>query len=168
MIYPRDLPDGVLPQLLRRFGLLLVTVPPEQPIPGSFWGDSEAGLIGNQLLARADTPLHSVLHESCHYICMDSDRRQDLHTNAAGDYDEENAVCYLQLLLADQLPGAGRTKLFSDMDDWGYSFRLGSTRAWFEQDATDAAEWLQRHGIIDESGSLTWKVRTTPPSIPPP
>lgn len=159
MIYPRDLPEGVLQGLLGRFGLRLVTVPANQEIPGSFWGDSEAGLIGNQLLARADTPLHSVLHESCHYICMDSARREALHTDAAGDYDEENAVCYLQLLLADQLPGVGRECLFRDMDDWGYSFRLGSTRAWFEQDAADAAEWLLRHGLVDDDGSITWALR---------
>jgi len=159
MIYPRELPEGALQHLLARFGLSLATVAPEQPIPGSFWGDSEAGLIGNRLLARADTPLHSVLHESCHYICMDSGRRDQLHTDAAGDYDEENAVCYLQLLLADQLPGVGRERLFSDMDEWGYSFRLGSARAWFEQDAKDAAEWLRRHGIMDSDGGITWKVR---------
>ncbi len=28
------------------------------------------------------------------------------------------------------------------MDAWGYSFRLGSTRAWFEGDAQDARAWL--------------------------
>ena len=31
--------------------------------PGSYWGDSEAGLRGNALYVRADTPLHSLLHE---------------------------------------------------------------------------------------------------------
>jgi hypothetical protein len=31
----------------------------------------------------------------------------------------------------------------ADMDAWGYSFRLGSTRAWFEADAEDAREFLQ-------------------------
>lgn len=160
MIYPHDLPKQVLQDLLERYGLQLVTVPAGQPIPGSYWGDAEAGLIGNQLLARPDTPLHSVLHESCHYICMDSARRELLHTDAAGGYDEENAVCYLQLLLAEQLPGVGRARLFTDMDEWGYSFRLGSTRAWFEQDATDAAEWLQRYGIIDAKGDLTGRLRT--------
>jgi len=159
MIYPRELPEGELQQLLGRFGLVLTPVAPDQAIPGSFWGDSEAGLIGNQLLARADTPLHSVLHESCHYICMDDARREGLHTDAAGDYDEENAVCYLQLLLADQLPGVGRERLFTDMDDWGYSFRLGSTRAWFEQDAEDAAEWLKMHGLVDGDGDISWRLR---------
>jgi len=159
MIYPRELPEGELQQLLGRFGLVLTPVAPDQAIPGSFWGDSEAGLIGNQLLARADTPLHSVLHESCHYICMDDARREGLHTDAAGDYDEENAVCYLQLLLADQLPGVGRERLFTDMDDWGYSFRLGSTRAWFEQDAADAAEWLRIQGLVDGDGDISWQLR---------
>jgi len=39
-------------------------------IPGSHWGDEEAGLITNTLFARADTPIHSVLHEACHWLLM--------------------------------------------------------------------------------------------------
>ncbi len=139
----------VLQALLAGYGLSCERVAADKAIPGSFWGDSEAGLVGNRLVLRDDTPVHSALHEACHYICMTPDRRAGLHTDAGGDYDEENAVCYLQILLADRLPGVGREKLMADMDAWGYSFRLGSTRAWFEQDAGDARAWLQREGIID-------------------
>ena len=39
-------------------------------LPGSYWGDSEAGLRANVLYVRADTPLHSLLHELSHYVCM--------------------------------------------------------------------------------------------------
>ena len=39
--------------------------------------------------------------------------------------------------------------MMADMDVWGYSFRLGSTAAWFEQDADDARQWLQAHDLID-------------------
>jgi len=53
------------------------------------------------------------------------------------------------------LPHVGRERLFTDMDAWGYSFRLGSSRAWFAQDAEDARAWLLQHGIIDSSGLLT-------------
>ncbi len=60
----------------------------------------------------------------------------------AGTIDEESAVCYLQVLLADELPGVGRARLMDDMDAWGYSFRLGSTRAWFETDAEETRQWL--------------------------
>jgi len=148
-----------LASLLARYGLEVVTVPGGAPIPGSFWGEPEAGLIGAQLFVRDDTPLHSALHEACHWICMDSRRRASLHTDAGGGYDEENAVCYLQILLADQIPGAGRARLMQDMDAWGYSFRLGSTRAWFEQDAEDARTWLQRHGLIDAHGQPRFRVR---------
>ena len=46
------------------------------------------------------------------------------------------------------LPGVGRERLMKDMDAWGYSFRLGSTRLWFEQDAEDAKEWLAEAWIF--------------------
>ena len=141
--------DGLI-QLLVRYQLSLVIVE-ELDIPGSFWGDEEAGLIGQQLYARLDTPIHSILHEGCHYICMDGARRSQLHTNAEGDYDEENAVCYLQILLADDLAEMGRSRMMIDMDRWGYSFRLGSTRAWFEQDAEDARQWLLDHCVLQSS-----------------
>lgn len=140
--------------LLERLGLKLERIEAHQPIPGSFWGDDEAGLIENRLYARADTPLHSILHEACHWLCMDDDRRQGLHTNAGGDYDEENAVCYLQILLADRLPGFGRERCMADMDAWGYSFRLGSARKWFEEDAEDAKAWLIAQGIMGLDGEL--------------
>ena len=54
----------------------------------------------------------------------------------------------------------GRERLFVDMDAWGYSFRLGSARTWFEQDAEDAREWLRERGIIDASGVLTGAPRS--------
>ncbi len=143
---------------LAGYGLEVRVVAAGEPIPASYWGDSEAGLRGHVLFARLDTPLHSVLHEAAHYICMSPERRAGLDRDAGGDDAEESAVCYLQLLLADRLPGIGRERLFADMDAWGYSFRLGSTRAWFERDADDARRWLERHGIIDSqavpSGAL--------------
>ena len=149
----------VLADLLARYRLQLILLERDRDIPGSFWGDEEAGLIGDRLYARPDTPIHSILHEACHYICMDPQRRSALHTDAAGDYDEENAVCYLQTLLADELPGFGRLRSLADMDAWGYSFRLGSARAWFEQDAQDAREWLLREGLIDERERPLFRLR---------
>ncbi len=155
----RDAESTALTELLQRFGLTLREVPGDQPIPGSFWGEEEAGLIGSKVLVRSDTPLHSILHEACHCICMDSDRRAGLDTNAGGDYDEENAVCYLSILLADEVPGFGRERMMADMDAWGYSFRLGSARAWFDSDAEDAREWLQRHRLITGSCKPTFQQR---------
>ncbi|HTY49438.1 MAG TPA: hypothetical protein VMB48_07085 [Steroidobacteraceae bacterium] len=145
--------------LLRRFGVELVLVAPHEEIPGSYWGESEAGLKGDWLYARLDTPLHSVLHEGSHYVCMSPERRAGLDRDAGGDDAEESAVCYLQILLADELPGVGRVRLMADMDAWGYSFRLGSTRAWFEDDASDAREWLRAHGVTDAAGRLTGRLR---------
>jgi hypothetical protein len=146
-------------RLLSKYGITLTMVADGQEIPGSFWGDEEAGLIGNELLARPDTPLHSILHETCHYVCMDPRRRAGLDTNAGGDYDEENAVCYLQILLADHIEGFGRQRMFDDMDRWGYTFRLGSARAWFEGDATDARDYLLKLGLIDGADHLTFRLR---------
>ena len=138
---------------MNRLQLDLELCPKDTAIPGSFWGDSEAGLIRNTLYARHDTPIHSILHEAGHYICMTQERRENLHTNAIGktkgDFVEENATCYLQILLADELEAYGRDKVFKDMDAWGYSFRLGSTQAWFENDSQDAKEFLLKHKLIN-------------------
>ncbi len=152
--------DGeALSSLLGRYGLNLAWTPAGEAIPGSFWGDEEAGLLGDSIVVRPDTPVHSVLHETCHYICMDSERRSGLHTDAGGDYDEENAVCYLQILLADELPGFGRARMMSDMDAWGYSFRLGSARRWFEEDARDARDWLIHNGLISPGERPSFQLR---------
>jgi hypothetical protein len=145
--------------LLDRYGMHLQLVSPDEVIPGSYWGEREAGLIGSKVFARHDTPLHSVLHESSHFICMTPERRAGLDTNAGGDDAEETAVCYLQLALADTLPNVGRERMCKDMDEWGYSFRLGSTAAWFAEDADEARDWLIRHGVLDLQGQPTYDCR---------
>ena len=150
---------GLAP-LLERYGLRLDWVADGESIPGSHFGDPEAGLIHNRLLVRNDTPLHSALHEACHYICMDDQRRARLHTDAGGDYAEENGVCYLQILLASELPAFGRSRMFQDMDNWGYTFRLGSSSSWFHEDAEDAREWLLNHGLIDHDDKPSWRIRS--------
>jgi hypothetical protein len=129
-------------------GLAVAAVAAGEPIPGSFWGEPEAGLIGGTLYVRADTPVHSALHEAAHWLCMDEARRQVLDRDAGGDFAEEDAVCYLQILLADQVPGMGRERMCADMDAWGYTFRLGSSARWFDSDAEDARQWLYRRGLI--------------------
>ncbi len=144
-----ELAETALQGVLAPYHLHVIVVADDEPLPGSFWGDPEAGLVGNRLYVRPATPVQSALHEACHYICMDSRRRTGLDTDAGGGYDEENGVCYLQILLADQLPGMGRARMMLDMDRWGYSFRLGSARAWFEDDAEDARQWLLARGLID-------------------
>ena len=103
-------PDSVLAD----YCLSIEQVAGDAAIPGSYWGDSEAGLIGSPLFVRTDTPLHTALHEACHYICMDDSRRESLHTDAAGDVSEENAVCYLQAVLADRIPGYDKHTRFTD------------------------------------------------------
>ena len=90
---------------------------------------------------------------------MDPVRRGKLDTDAEGDFDEENGVCYLQILLSDHLNGVGKHRMMLDMDSWGYSFRLGNARAWFEQDADDAKQWLQHYTIIDAEQKITLQLR---------
>ncbi|MBM4212130.1 MAG: hypothetical protein FJ179_00235 [Gammaproteobacteria bacterium] len=145
---------AALDGLFAGYGLTIADVAADAAIPGSYWGECEAGLIGSTLYLRADTPLHSALHEAAHYVCMDDVRRNGLERDAGGDVAEENAVCYLQILWADALPAVGREELMTDMDAWGYSFRLGSAARWFAEDAADALEWLQRRQLIDVAGRL--------------
>jgi len=134
--------------LLAQHDLELVEVDGGAQIPGSYWGDSEAGIIGSRVYARRDTPVHSLLHEACHLIVIPSERRARVHTDASDSQIEEDATCYLQIVLAAALPGVGRERLMLDMDAWGYSFRLGSTRAWFERDAEDARNFLVERALI--------------------
>lgn len=143
----RDVPFSALEALLARHGLQLRLVADDAAIPGSYWGEPEAGLIGTTVHARADTPVHSLLHEACHLIVMPPERRVRVHTDATDSVPEEDATCCLQIILADELPGVGRERLMADMDAWGYSFRLGSTEAWFLHDAEDARAFLAERGL---------------------
>ncbi|MDH3326825.1 MAG: hypothetical protein OEM38_08940 [Gammaproteobacteria bacterium] len=158
MKYVANLKKDELSSLLNKYGIELILLSDMENIPGSYWGAPEAGIIKNQLYVRSDTPVHSALHESCHFICMDDKRRQTLHTDTGGDYDEENAVCYLQIILADFLSGIGRHCLCEDMDEWGYTFRLGSAKKWFDSDAEDALQWLISRQLLSNDKIPTWIV----------
>jgi len=137
--------------LLARQGLTLVRVGDGAPIPGSYWGEPEAGVIGANVYARTDTPVHSLLHEACHLIVAEPQRRRRIHTDASDSQAEEDATCYLQIVLADALPGVGCEQVMADMDWWGYTFRLGSARAWFERDADDARIWLEQRALLPDA-----------------
>lgn len=155
----RDVHLDSVRDLLARYDLSLELVPDGEEIAASYWGEQEAGIVGSQVYARNDTPVHSVLHEACHIICMDEDRRACLNRDAGGNDLEEAAVCYLQIVLAGQLQKIGAQRLMSDMDIWGYSFRLGSARRWFEDDADDARGWLVDNGLLRASGSPEYRCR---------
>ena len=133
--------------LLAGFGLTLRHVAAGEKIPGSYWGEPEAGIIGCNVYVRDDTPVHSMLHESCHLIVLPPEKRAAVHTDATDSVAEEDATCYLQIVLAGRLPGVGSDRLMADMDAWGYTYRLGSTRAWFQADAEDARAWLAERGL---------------------
>ncbi len=143
-----DVDRDAVARLLAGLGLALDERAPGAALPGSYWGDSEAGLVGATLFARTDTPVHSLLHEAAHFACMSEARRAALDTDAGGDTEEECAVCVLQVLLATRLPGVGLARMLSDMDAWGYSFRLGSARRWWATDAEDGRLWLAARGLL--------------------
>jgi hypothetical protein len=65
----------------------------------------------------------------------------------------------LQVVLAESLPNVGRERMCRDMDEWGYSFRLGSSAVWFATDAGDSREWLIRHGLLNRRGQVTYACR---------
>lgn len=146
-------------QLLGAYELQVTWLAEDAEIPGSHWGAPEAGIIERRIYLRPDTPVHSMLHEAAHVICMDAQRRENLHTDAGGDDLEECGVCYLQLLLGAQLPGYSLDRQLEDMDHWGYSYRLGSARAWFEQDAEDARQWLLEQQLIDTQNRPLMRLR---------
>lgn len=147
-----DIDEAALRGLLAAYGLRLEMLPAGADIPGSYWGAPEAGLIGNCLYVRPDTPVHSALHEGGHWICMDDARRQSVHTDAKGSVMEECAVNYLQILLAEALPDVGRERMLDDMTTWGYSYREGSVRAWLAGDGLEARDWLVARGLLTENG----------------
>jgi hypothetical protein len=137
--------------LLAAYRLNLVHVADNAPIPGSYWGEPEAGVIGADVYARADTPVHSLLHEACHLIVADPQRRARIHTDASDSQAEEDATCYLQILLGNSLSGVGQERVMADMDTWGYTFRLGSTREWFQHDAEDTRAWLAIRALLPDA-----------------
>ncbi|MEW9571094.1 hypothetical protein ABQJ54_04975 [Rhodanobacter sp. Si-c] len=161
VLHLADIDTTAVESLLARYGLALQGVDDGVPIPGSYWGDEEAGIIGHTVYARGDTPVHSLLHEACHLIVLPPERRAAVHTDATDSIEEEDAACYLQIVLADALPGVGRMRLMADMDAWGYSFRLGSTRAWFEQDAENARRWLIERSLLAPNSTLPAPVDAT-------
>ena len=143
-----NVPFDAIASLLARHDLHLHLVEDGAPIPGSYWGEPEAGIIASNVYVRDDTPVHSMLHEACHLIVLPPERRAQVHTDATDSVAEEDATCYLQIVLADALPGVGSERLMADMDAWGYTFRLGSARAWFQQDAEEARAWLLQRGLL--------------------
>ncbi len=151
----RDIATEKLQAWFGGHGLQVEWHPDGSALPGSFWGEPEAGLIANTLHVRPDTPVQSALHEGCHWVCLTPERRVTVHTNVGGTALEECATCYLQILVARTLEGVGEARMLADMDRWGYSFRLGSAGAWFERDAEDARQWLFDRGLISAENAPT-------------
>jgi len=156
----RDIAISDVATLLARYDLHLKLAEDDAPIPGSYWGEPEAGIVGSTVHARADTPVHSLLHEAAHLVVLDPGRRALVHTDATDSIEEEDAVCVLQSLLGDALPGVGAQRVLADMDAWGYTFRLGSARAYVEQDADAAWSWLLARGLVGADRRLA---HTFPP-----
>ena len=105
----RDLPPGAADALLASHGLQLHFVDDAAPIPGSFWGEPEAGVIAHRVHARADTPVHSLLHEACHLIVAPVEKRATIHTDAIDIHvtrEGEGEVLELSVALPEKAPPA--------------------------------------------------------------
>ena len=155
----QDVSSAAITALAANYSIELHWLSVDSPIRHSYWGAPEAGISHDGISVRSDTPLHSVLHELGHIVCMTAPRREQLERDAGGAEVEECGVCYLQVLLADHLPGFGANRCLADMDAWGYSFREGSARAWFRGDGREARDWLRTHGVIDAGDRPTWRLR---------
>lgn len=154
-----DVAERRLTELARRFELRIEVLDDAGNITGSFWGEPEAGIAGDCVYVRADTPVHSLLHEFCHILCMTPERRLLLDTDAGSDDAEEAAVCYLQIALAASVAEQGCDRVMQDMDAWGYSFPEGNTRAWFAA-AVESRQWLVDKGLLDARGNVTGHKRS--------
>lgn len=148
--------------LFDHYQLNLKEVDINNDIPYSFWGAPEAGRFQSTLYAREDTPIHSLLHEACHFICMSPQQRHADSHDAGGSALIENACCFLQLVLSDHIPNFNLAIHMHDMNTWGYNFRLGSVARWFYADSDDASQWLIRQKIIDNQFQPTWQLRSQP------
>ena len=154
MLTLSQIDEATVAALLAAYGIALARVADGAPIPGSYWGEPEAGIIGDTVHARGDTPVHSLLHEAAHLSVLPSDRRTFVHTDATASLEEEDAVLVLQVLLGDALPSVGGERVLADMDAWGYTFRLGSAAAYVRGDADAAWAWLQARGLVDADRRL--------------
>ncbi len=154
-----DIASADVASLLASYDLQLRIVDDNAPIPGSYWGEPEAGMIGSVIYARMDTPVHSLLHEAAHLIVLDPTPRASVHTDATDSIEEEDAVCVLQSLLGDALDGVGADRILADMDAWGYTFRLGSAGAYVQHDAESAWRWLFDRGLVSPARQLRLPTR---------
>jgi hypothetical protein len=156
----KNIQTAVLRPFFDRYQLNLKVVDIRDDIPYSFWGAPEAGRYQSTLYAREDTPIHSLLHEACHFICMPPKQRSIDSHDAGGSALIENACCFLQLVLSDHIPNFNKAIHMDDMNTWGYNFRLGSAARWFYADSDDASQWLISHKIIDNQLQPTWQLRS--------
>src|SRR5690625_8003398 len=86
-----ELPPGAAENLLQRYGLNLQTVAEGQPIPGTFWGEPEAGIIGGTVAARPDTAGQSLPHEAGHPPARTPVRRPHIPTGPRRDQPNHHA-----------------------------------------------------------------------------
>ena len=75
MLTLSQIDEATVAALLAAYGLTLARVTDGAAIPGSYWGEPEAGIIGDTVHARGDTPVHSLLHEAAHLVVLPPERR---------------------------------------------------------------------------------------------
>jgi len=122
-------------------------------------GEREAGLIGAKIFARLDTPLHSVLHESAHFICMTPERRAGLDTDAAETTRKRPRCAICKWFWRTRCRGWAESAYAAI---WMNGLHL---QAWARRGVVYGgrrgmrAAGLVRHGLLDLQGAVTYACR---------
>lgn len=109
---------------------------------GSFWGDEEVGIIGIIVYVCGDMLVYLLLYEVCYLIVLLLECCVVVYIDVIDLIEEEDVICYLQIVLVDVFLGVGCDWLMVDMDVWGYLFWFGLICVWFEQDVENVCQFL--------------------------
>ena len=143
----RDIGFDDVAALLARYGLAARARRRRRADPRQLLGRTRSRPDRPRVHARDDTPVHSLLHEAAHLIVLPPERARRAyrrHRFGRGRRRRLRAAVAARRRPARRRPRA----LMADMDAWGYTFRLGSARAYFERDAEDAGPGCSARGLV--------------------
>ncbi len=153
----------------RAYGARLERVPAGAAIPGSYWGDTEAGLdrqhrVRARRHARAFVPARALsLHlHGRRAPCRARDRRRRHATTRSA----ASATC--RCCSPSGSTASAQRAACATWTRGATRFREGSARAWFDGDGAHARAWLLDHGLVDSAGQPTLRLRVVSGANGPP